>query len=268
LLSEQRLDRTLEEIQLVRGTRAWQMLGPIRRLLDGPEGVGWLQPLPREAPRDRRELILEIARGRRVIHLGFTDERQTEAKLRDGRWLHASLAEVADQLVGLDVDEAGVAQAKAAGFEAHVVDVQDRAALASLGLEPADVVIAGEIIEHLASPGAFLSAVMILIKEDGQLVVTTPNAYRVPGFVAPLLGQELIHPDHVGIHSIHTLRTLGIRSGYRVDRLGYYQNRALVPSSLTGWIVKFVRSLQLRVLRRWPHWSDGIYAIYSRDPSA
>lgn len=240
------------------------MLRALRKLLGGTDSVSWLQPLPVEAPVDRRELILGLCAGRRVIHLGFTDERQTETKLQEGRWLHAALADVSAELVGLDLDAAGVEQAKAAGYEAYLVDVQDHLALAALGLEPADVVVAGEIIEHLESPGPFLRAVAPLLKPDGRLVVTTPNAYRVPGFLAPVLGQELIHPDHVGIHSIHTLRTLGTRAGYHVERLGYYQNRAAVPSSLVGRMIRMVRGLQWLVLRRWPHWSDGIYAIYSR----
>jgi SAM-dependent methyltransferase len=239
------------------------MLGAIRRLLGGTEDVSWLQPLPTAAPVDRRELILGLCAGRRVIHLGFTDERQTEAKLRDGRWLHAALAEVSGELVGLDVDAVGVEWATSAGYEAYVVDVQDPVALADLALAPADVVVAGEIIEHVESAGGFLRAVASLLKADGRLVVTTPNAYRLPGFLAPVLGEELIHPDHVAIHSIHTLRTLGTRCGYRVDRLGYYQNNAVVSASPVGRLVKIVRGAQSLVLRRWPHWSDGIYAIYA-----
>lgn len=240
------------------------MLRAVRRLLGGTESVGWLQPLPGEAPVDRRELIIGLCAGRRVIHLGFTDERQTETKLEEGRWLHSALAEVSAELVGLDVDAAGVERARASGYEVYLVDVQDRQALVALGIEAADVVVAGEIIEHLESPGPFLRAVAPLVKPDGRLVVTTPNAYRLPGFLAPLLGQELIHPDHVGIHSVHTLRTLGARAGYRVDRLGYYQNRATIPPSLAGRTIKVVRGAQSLLLRRWPHWSDGIYAIYSR----
>lgn len=244
------------------------MLKSVRRLLSGSESVSWLQPLPSESPVDRRDLILGLAEGRRVIHLGFTDERQTEAKLRSGRWLHARIREVSGELIGLDIDEAGVAQANLAGYEAYVVDVQDPDALGSLALEPADLVVAGEIIEHLESPGAFLRAVSILLRSDGRLVVTTPNAYRLSGFLAPLLGQELIHPDHVGIHSIHTLRTLGTRAGYRVDRLGYYQNQAVVPKTVTGRFITVIRAVQSTILRRWPHWSDGIYAIYSLQPSS
>ena len=58
-----------------------------RRLLNPDPSIDWLQPLPKERPVDRRALLLELAAGKRVVHLGFTDERQTEAKLRQGRWL-------------------------------------------------------------------------------------------------------------------------------------------------------------------------------------
>jgi SAM-dependent methyltransferase len=239
------------------------MLGSVRQLLNGDPSISWLQPLPKEPPVDRRETLLALAKGRRVIHLGFTDERQTETKLRDGRWLHAALANVSSELVGLDLDVPGVEQAVSQGYEAYLVDVQDRGAVDQLALPPADLVIGGEIIEHVESPGLFLRAVKPLLKDDGLLVITTPNAYRVAGFLAPLLGEELIHPDHVGIHSIHTLRTLGERAGYRVDRLGYYQNSPTIKSTPAGLLAKLVRSLQTAFLRFRPHWSDGIYAVYS-----
>ena len=82
------------------------------------------------------------------------------------------------------------------GFEAHAVDAQSPKAVASLGLEPADVVIAGEVVEHLDAPGPFLRAMRELAARDGLLVVTTPNAYRLLNVLAPTLGVELVHPDH------------------------------------------------------------------------
>jgi len=224
--------------------------------------VGWLQPLPAAPPVDRRALLVDAARGRRVVHLGFTDERQQQAKQAGDRWLHAALERVAAELVGLDVDAPGVELARAQGYEAQVVDLQDAAAVDALGLAPADLIVAGEIIEHVDAPGPFLRAVRPLLKPDGRLVVTTPNAYRAAGVLAPLLGGELIHPDHVGIHSIHTLRTLAERTGYRVVELGYYQNTpAIAGRSPAAVAVRMLRAAHTRLARRLPHWSDGIYAV-------
>ena len=137
-------------------------------------------------------MLVEFAQGKRVVHVGFVDEHRLETKLGQGTWLHARLADAASSLVGIDVEEEGVRWASEHGFEAHAVDAQSPKAVAALGLEPADVVIAGEVIEHLDAPGPFLRAMRELAARDGLLVVTTPNAYRLLNFLAPTVGA---HPQ-------------------------------------------------------------------------
>ena len=90
-----------------------------------------------------------------------------------GTWLHARLAESASALVGLDVEEEGVRWAADHGFEAYAVDAQSPEAVEALGIEPADVVIAGEVVEHLDAPGPFFRSLRQLARPDGLLVVTT-----------------------------------------------------------------------------------------------
>src|SRR5437867_1621158 len=106
----------------------------------------------------------------------------------------------------------------------HVVDAQSAEAVAALGLEPADLVVAGEVIEHLDAPGPFLRAMRVLTRPDGRLVLTTPNAYRALNFLAPVSGSELVHPDHTAWHSPRTLRTLLERNGWDVAEVAYYRN--------------------------------------------
>jgi len=71
-------------------------------------GARWRQRLPRRGPYDREQMLLEFARGKRVVHVGFVDEHRLETKVGRGTWLHARLAESASSLVGLDVEEEGV----------------------------------------------------------------------------------------------------------------------------------------------------------------
>ena len=148
-------------------------------------GFTFRHRLPREAPVERHAALLEAARGKRVVHVGFVDEL-VEQKVEGHVWLHARLAEVASELVGLDFSERGVAWAQAQGYEAHLVDCQSEEDVRALGLAPADVVVAGEILEHLDAPGPFLRAMRLLAKPEGELLVTTPNAYRLLNFLAPL----------------------------------------------------------------------------------
>ncbi len=150
-------------------------------------GFTFRHRLPREAPVERHAALLEAARGKRVVHVGFVDEL-VEQKVEGHVWLHARLAEVASELVGLDFSERGVAWAQAQGYEAHLVDCQSEEDVRALGLAPADVVVAGEILEHLDAPGPFLRAMRLLAKPDGELLVTTPNAYRLLNFLGAALG--------------------------------------------------------------------------------
>ena len=229
--------------------------------------IRWRHRLPRRGPVDRHEALVEAARGRRVVHVGFVDELAA-TKLAQGVWLHARLADVASALVGLDADEDGVAWARSENLEAHVVDAQSAEAVAALGLEPADLVVAGELIEHLDAPGPFLRAMRMLTRPDGRLVLTTPNAYRLLNLLAPLSGAELVHPDHTAWHSPQTLRTLLERNGWTVDEVAYYRNpwrqvgRAdgLRPF-LAGHAANVARATLGAAGRLAPYWSDGLIVV-------
>lgn len=172
-------------------------------------------PLPRTAIVDRIPWLVDKCRGQRVVHVGFADAGFREEQARAGRWLHGHLADVSAELVGIDADPDGVTAAIDAGFEAYLTDCTDTAAVASLAIEPADVVIAGEIIEHLGSPGPFLEAMLSLCKPDGELIVTTPNAYGLVNVVASITRRvEVNHPDHVVMFTWRTLTQLLRATGW------------------------------------------------------
>lgn len=170
--------------------------------------------LPKTAIVDRIEHLTERARGRRVIHVGFADVSFRDDQLAVESWLHQHLARVADSLVGLDLDPEAVDEARAQGYEAHAVDCTAAGQLAALELEPADLVIAGEVIEHVGDPGGLLTALRTVCKPDGALIVTTPNAYGLLNVVASVGGFELNHPDHVVMFTWRTLTSLMSRCGW------------------------------------------------------
>jgi hypothetical protein len=220
----------------------------------------WWHRLPRDGPVDRIEALVDAARGRRVVHVGFVDELM-ESKQAGGVWLHARLAGVATSLVGLDLDEAGVEAARAQGHHVYAVDAQSAEAVRALGLERADVVIAGELIEHLDAPGPFLRAMHELADE---LVLTTPNAYRIANFLVPLSGREAVHPHHTAWHSPQTLRRLLAMADWQTERIAYYHT----PVRRTGQPLQNAARRALRALNSFlPYWSDGVI-VRARDAAA
>lgn len=170
--------------------------------------------LPKARYVSRIDYLAERAAGRRVIHVGFVDAGFQEMQAATGTWLHQHLDERATELIGIDIDAVGVAAATKAGYEAYEADCRDPGAVAALGVEPADVVIAGEIIEHLDDPGAFLSLLHDLVRPGGELVLTTPNASGLVNGFAAVAGAEINHPDHVVLFSWRTLTNLASRHGW------------------------------------------------------
>jgi SAM-dependent methyltransferase len=229
--------------------------------------IRWRHRLPRGGPVIRHEALIDLARGRSIVHVGFVDELAA-SKLAQGVWLHSSLAAVASSISGLDSDAEGVDWARKAGFEAHVVDAQSADAIAALELEPAELVVAGEVIEHVDAAGPFLRALRGLVRDDGRLVLTTPNAYRLLNFVAPLTGAELVHPDHTAWHSPQTLRTLLERSGWAVEEIVYYRNPRRRVGLGDGWrafatgqLANAARATLGGLAHIAPYWSDGMLVV-------
>lgn len=234
--------------------------------------INWRQRLPPSKVVVREPRLLEIAQGRRVIHLGFVDYPILAERLHDGSWLHARLATVAGSLVGLDISADGVRRARELGFTAYAVDLQDRALVEQLRLEPADVVVAGELIEHVSAAGPFLEAIAPLVAEDGVLVITTPNGLRPLNTAAALRGFELVHPDHVAWYTPYTLKNVVERCGLEVVELSYYNSEFPVVPRDRG-VARFLEGVAAWLLARCAAivsarvasgWADGLIVVARR----
>lgn len=171
--------------------------------------------LPHAELVDRFAYLRDLCAGRRVVHVGFVDLGCRELNVRSGVWLHEHLATTARELVGIDLDVAGVDDARARGYEAYAIDACDGAAVAAAGITPADVVVAGEVIEHLDDPGSFLRGVHHLVAPGGVLVVTTPNATGLVNAFSALVQSEVNHPDHVVMFTCRTLDAMLERQGWQ-----------------------------------------------------
>jgi hypothetical protein len=180
--------------------------------------------VPRGRLVDRSEFLVQLATGRNVIDLGFVDTGRIDEKHARGEWLHERLARVTSSLVGIDVDRDGVDRARQLGLTAHVADIQRSDDVARLELQPAELVIAGELIEHLDRPGAFLDAIAPLVTDTGKLVITTPNPLALTNVLLGLVGREVQNAEHVGWHSWKTLDTLLDRHGWQIERVAFYMH--------------------------------------------
>lgn len=178
--------------------------------------------LPQASVVDRIDFLVELAAGKYVVHIGFVDSRCTEFHGQFDSWLHQFLSDSASKIVGLDLDASGVAAARTQGFEAFVADCTVPEQTERLELEPADMVVAGEVIEHLDNPGGLLEAAHGLVKPGGTLVLTTPNAHGLMNISAAIAGYEVNHPDHVSLYSAFTLTNMLANHDWEVTSVRTY----------------------------------------------
>ena len=241
---------------------------------DPPSLSGSVHHPPRTQLVDRIEFIVSRAAGKSVVDLGFVDESRMAAKQALGSWLHAKVAQVALGTVGIDNEPEGVQLARDLGYQAHTADCEDRESLIALGLEPADIVIAGELLEHLDQPGRFLEAVKVLLKPGGTLLISTPNACSMTNFLSSLMNREFVNPDHVSWFSWQTLRTLLRRHDWSMREFAYYGfPRIAVPDSATRRDRRRTRAfnsyqrLSAPLFRFRPTLADGIIVVagYERE---
>jgi SAM-dependent methyltransferase len=171
---------------------------------------------------DREQFILEACRGKKVLHLGFADHPYTEKRIDDGSWLHNKIRQVSKFCVGVDLDNETVTYLK----EKHNLPdlfVGDVERLELLGIGKFEIVVAGEIIEHLNNPGLFLKSAKTVLEPGGRLIITTTNAFCARRLMRIPFGIESIHPDHVYYFSHRTLCELVMRFGYDLPEQHSYR---------------------------------------------
>jgi SAM-dependent methyltransferase len=178
------------------------------------------EPMERLAvprPVDRLDFVVDACRDRRVLDLGAMDETAFLAKRGRGTWLHESIAGVALEVIGIDSSSEVPREGIATASNARIVrgDLSDLGTWMTSSEFVPEVVVAGEVIEHLPNPLQFLRSLAAIDRLRGcTLVITTPNATAVHNVAIGLLSRESTHHDHLSILSYKTLNTLCRRAGF------------------------------------------------------
>jgi SAM-dependent methyltransferase len=208
----------------------------------------------------RIEYLKNLCRGKKVLHLGCADFPYTESAIKNKTHLHFKLMEITEEIYGFDYDQPGIDI-----LQNHGATKLYRADLEKLDEVPLDekfeVIIAGEMIEHLSNPGLFLRGIKRFLNAESNLVITTINAYA--GFRFLIYGlrgkggtNEPVHMDHVAYYSYSTLRLLLERENFNVNKFAFY-DVGTPHRPLMNWRQRVMNDVCVRIS---PVWADGIIA--------
>ncbi len=179
---------------------------------------------------ERFERVRRYLEGRTVLDIG------AGSGINRPDWMHAAVAGVATETVGVELDADLAARARERGYDVRTADAQ----ALDLG-RTFQVVWAGELIEHLSCAGGFLDGARDHLDPGGQLVLTTPNAFAVSNFVYRIGGRPRVNRGHTCWYDETTLTQLLQRHGYEVVEVSYLRHRT--PGRLRPLLAGAVRSL-------------------------
>jgi SAM-dependent methyltransferase len=175
---------------------------------------------------ERVEELLQLAKGRQVLHFGFLDSPFLAEKHKSGDMLHERLKVDAASVFGVDINERDLdTYRRLSGDTANcILDISaPDAAVHLLDQVPFDVILFPEVLEHIPDPGqALRNLKRLCVPHHARLVLTVPNAFNFNFFVEACAGREIVHPDHLFYFSPTTLERLVSTSGFRVLSMKQY----------------------------------------------
>ncbi len=202
---------------------------------------------------DRKSLIINHCKQKNVLHLGATAAPKTELNIKNNSLLHSAISEISKKTIGMDFDQSMIDIAKKYGINnIYLGNVEKYEDYPKLNF---DVIVAGEIFEHLNNPGLAVESIARISDKNTEIIVTVPNAYSIKSIFRSFLGYEFIHPDHVLFHSPATLVELFRRYGFKAHQKFSYVNGG------TGLLFEIFKLL----FKITPSLADGVGIIFKRE---
>ncbi len=216
-----------------------------------------LERLHVRRPVRRTSYITEHCRGKVVLDLGCRDETAL-MKCDTPHWLHGAITKVASRVIGVDNSKEVPLEGMVSAPNAKILH-GDVTRLEEVVQDPAiEILVAGELLEHLSEPLAFLRQLRRLYPER-QLLLTTPNATSLSNVLLGMGKRESNHHDHLQIFSIKTLNTLCLRSGFQEwDILPYHVYFTEMILASRG-----LRRVFVQTAERMVNWAETAFPMLS-----
>jgi len=175
--------------------------------------------------------LVKYCKDKDVLDIGCV---QHDPQAYRGRfWVHKAVATVAKSILGMDLHEEGVSVLRAQGYNVVAANAEHFDLSRTF-----DVIVAGDLIEHLGDLNGFLKSCKSHLKPGGCLLVSTPNPWYWRNILKAALRVEVNNnPEHVCWICPRTLRQLVARHDMDLGEIQFgsrYMRDRLMPLP-RGW---------------------------------
>lgn len=133
------------------------------------------------------------------------------------------IADRGNNIIGIDISESALEIARGKGLDVLKCDIENKFPFENSKF---DLVVAGEIIEHVFDTRKFLNEINRVLKRNGTLILTTPNIASLPRRIFLSLGKNPLieycsddgNAGHIRYFVKKTLCELVETSGFKIDR--------------------------------------------------
>lgn len=177
-----------------------------------------VKPIKKRTYRRRLDILLDYVENKKVLDLGCV-EHEAAIEGKKSWWLHGLIKERAKSVKGIDYAPEAVHSLRERGYDVCVADVENM----NLG-EQFDVIIAGELFEHITNHRGFLESVKRHLAPGGLFVASVPNANSLNYFGQTLVfGHEVDAWDHASFFTPITFTVMLQKCGLAPVEIILYQ---------------------------------------------
>jgi 2-polyprenyl-3-methyl-5-hydroxy-6-metoxy-1,4-benzoquinol methylase len=223
--------------------------------------------VPRKPVCDKNTFVVDRARGKAVLHIGMggfvDDAERTEKFIQDelAGSLHVQIAGVARSLAGFDIDQKTIDAMRTVVPECdyYLGDLTATQLPDDLAGRRFDLIVFGDVLEHLDNFRQALTNLKSLLAPGGQLLISTANAHSFDAFVKMMFSYESAHEEHTSYFSYLTLKRLLEMNRLALTDFRYYTHLHVKKyESLTHRISYTVSN---NLTRLFPQYAMGVIAV-------
>lgn len=170
--------------------------------------------------KTRIEQIIDLVKGKRVIHVGCCDHKEIlEERISKNMWLHAIVTAHSAECLGIDIDRESIEFCKkVSGLDNIIYGDISEGGIAEISGGEWDIALFADVLEHIPNPSSFMKGFVSNYSSNVKsAVISVPNSMKIGNFISGMKSREIVNTDHQCEYTPFTLSKTLYSSGIEIE---------------------------------------------------